>query len=130
MTRRGLASDRLGWPTVMAIRDGDLLGFLATQKRDDAVVAGPLVIDEDTAPLIIMRLVEAYDKIMELAGIQVYLFYLEADRPRWVQIVDKIAKDAGDALKLLQVDDAGNRWYERRLSYGRLESQPATANAG
>lgn len=126
MTRLGLATDRLGWPTVMAIRDGALLGFLATQKRDDAVVAGPLVLAQGSSPYVLIRLVEAYDVVMRAAGIQFYMFHLEAENMKWKHIIEKLSADAGEDLELLQADALG-AWYKRRVTNGQLESSNASA---
>lgn len=120
MKRQRLATDRMGWPTVMALRRGELLGFLSTQRRDDAVVAGPVALAPDASPIIIMRLVEAYETVMVLAGIQFYYFYLERDHPRWVQIIEKLADTAGENLVKFHADEQGV-WYRRSvITDGRL----------
>jgi hypothetical protein len=106
---------KLGWPTVVAVRGNKLLGFLSTQERDEAVVAGPLMVNcrkGKSKAFVCLRLVEAYDNLMRAMGIRKYLFHVAKDEtPAWVRQVD----EAGIYAIINETD--AHLWYERDLSF-------------
>ncbi len=100
----------LGFPVVVAVRNDKVIGFLSTQNRDDAVVAGPLEINLKIKAFVCIGLIEAYDNLMRNLGIKVYWFHVDKKvAPAWLQQVQatglytKIGED-GELL-----------WFERRL---------------
>jgi hypothetical protein len=100
----------LGFPVVVAVRNDKVIGFLSTQNRDDAVVAGPLEINLKIKAFVCIALIEAYDNLMRNLGIKVYWFHVDKKvAPAWLQQVQatglytKIGED-GELL-----------WFERRL---------------
>ena len=83
---------RLSFPTVMAEREGAVVGFCATQPRKDAVVAGPLVVAKDLPRpgITIIRLGEAYENVMRAAGVKVYWFHVEPHMTEWADILKRV----------------------------------------
>lgn len=86
------------FPTVVARRNGELAGFFATQPADNAVIAGPLVVRGRRNPILAMRLIEAYDRVMRMHGIRLYYF--------------SVAKDRADALSRERLTSLGMRYWE------------------
>lgn len=77
-------AQELGFPTIMAMDDEKLVGFIATTPRTDMVLAGPLVMDEahGAAPLIFAQLARLYETAMQNIGITSFIFYTdERDSP-------------------------------------------------
>ena len=97
----------LSFPTVLAERDGHLIGFLATQPRKEAVVAGPLMLRE-RSPFVTLRLLEAYDNVMRAAGIAAYHFFVKAANAEWRGQIERLG------MQPWHVDDDGV-WYRRTL---------------
>lgn len=66
----------LAFPTVVAIRDKKIIGFLSTRPSKDAVIAGPLVVSNElkNKAIVAMRLVEAYEITLKRAGVSIFLF--------------------------------------------------------
>ena len=104
-------SYKLSFPTVMADRDGDIVGFLSTAPRKDAVIAGPLFIRGDMRGqgFLTLRLGEAYENVMRAAGIREYLAVVDPGNERWTEALDA----AG--LEPMGEHD-GRLWFKRRLS--------------
>lgn len=100
----------LSWPTIVAERDGSIIGFLATQPRTDAIVAGPLAVRPSPgAAWTLMRLIDAYEAVLRLAGVTSYRFFVERANARWTRLVAKLG------LEPLSQDDT-HAWYERRVA--------------
>lgn len=74
MQRNGFPKLPLGWPVVVAERDGEVIGFLGTKKSDETFEAGPLVIDGGSNPFLFIRLVEAYENALRICRIRAYWF--------------------------------------------------------
>ena len=102
---------RLEFPTVVAKRKGKILGFLSTRPTKDAIVAGPLVVGPEVKGPITMRLVEAYENVLRMAGVLSYLFYVEDQH--WKRQVER-------AFEIEPYQVQGDRsWYKRELNDGR-----------
>lgn len=106
--REGLAGAKLGWPTVVAERDGRVLGFLSTHRRDDAIVAGPAVIDGGRNILMLLRLWQAYDVLMRAAGVRFYFFGVDKGNFRHIARVQSLNVPAVG-------EDAEQVWFKREL---------------
>lgn len=78
------------FPVVVAVRDGEIIGFVATQPRDDAIVAGPLVIEGGPNPFIFLRLAEAYENVLRAAGVKVYLHTIDKGREKHVEMMERL----------------------------------------
>lgn len=87
MEREGLARSKLGWPTVVAERDGEIIGFLSTHTDGDLILAGPLVIRGGRNPFTFVRLAEAYENMLRLASIRLYFFNVEKSNSAQVERV-------------------------------------------
>lgn len=103
--------DTLSFPTVMAERDGAVIGFLATQPRRDLLVAGPLVttLTGQAAAILIMRLIDAYEAVLRQAGVTLYLFSVERTNTAWLAKVAALGAtpyEQGDTLV----------WFKREVA--------------
>ena len=103
------------FPTVMAVRDGQVIGVLGTQKRDDMIVAGPFVLAHKS-PFVVLHLLDAYDLVMRRAGIVAYHFYIDPGNAHWQAQVERLGFTAWSR------DEAGGAWYRRSLEPIRREA--------
>lgn len=103
----------IGWPNVMALRDNTLLGFIMTQDRDEAVIAGPLWLSDglEQKAFVAMRLFEVYERIMALAGMQSFMFYVDHEFSDYVKLVKKLP-----GFAILSQDDE-RVWFKRRIRW-------------
>ena len=65
------------FPTVIAERDGEIIGYLGTHDRDDCILAGPMEVrleNERAKGLVALRLIEAYETVLLHAGIEFYFY--------------------------------------------------------
>lgn len=71
----GLVARR--FPTVVAERDGEIIGYLGTHDRHDVILAGPMDIcleSERAKGVIASRLIQAYETVLLLAGVDFYFY--------------------------------------------------------
>lgn len=78
------------WPTVVAIRDGRIVGFVSTWPNEEAVVAGPLVIEGKGNPFLFLRLAEGYENVLRIAGVTTYLHAIDKERPEHVGFMERL----------------------------------------
>jgi hypothetical protein len=101
---------QLGNPIVVAKRNGKIIGFLATQNRDDSVVAGPLEINLKNKAFVCKGLVEAYDTMMTRLGLKYYWFNVnKKEAADWLEQV----QETGLYTKIEENGDY--LWYRRQL---------------
>jgi hypothetical protein len=87
---QGLDDQALSWPTIMALKDDELVGCLSTTPSKTAVIAGPMTVKKAHPLITIIRLIEAYDVIMRAAGVTSYDFGIDGEaHPSWLKIVHK-----------------------------------------
>lgn len=100
----------LSWPTVVAERDGRVVGFLSSQFKKNNVVAGPIAIDVDGPTIFVARrLVEFYELFLYAARVPRYFFGIQKDNDKWIGTVAKL-------LKLEPYSEKnGVLWFERKL---------------
>ncbi len=80
-------SEKIGWPSIVAERDGEIIGWLITQERDDAVSAGPISANSaHTAK----NLIQAYENLLKALGIIQYLFCINKKNKKWLKLVKKL----------------------------------------
>lgn len=73
-------TNSLSFPTVMAERDGALVGFLSTWSSKKALIAGPLEVKGGKNIFLFIRLIEAYENVMRIAGVKRFLFFTQLGR--------------------------------------------------
>lgn len=88
-TNQNFSDQQLHWPTVVAERDGKILGFMSTNTCDWCILSGPL---ETTShnPIMVMRLVEAYESALRIMGITRYCFAIKRVKKQWVEQVQSL----------------------------------------
>ena len=80
----------LGFPTIVAERDGKVIAFVSTKPDKRAVIAGPLVIEGGANPFVFLRLAEAYENVMLAAGVKAYLHHIDRERPEHVGFMERL----------------------------------------
>lgn len=113
MKQVGEKPERLGYPTVVAMEGEKVRGFLATQRRKDALIAGPLIVDTPSLRLA-LKLLNAYENTLIHFNQREYLFTVIPKNPRWLHLVDKFMERYG-GLQKLRTDPDGVVWYLRTL---------------
>lgn len=109
-------NQQLHFPTVVADRDGKIWGFLSTNECDWCLMAGPLE-TQTPNPIMVMRLVEAYENVIRLMGVTRYCFAIRKDQKRWIEqtssfdMVEAIAEDDNNIVfeKILAGDPLATR---------------------
>lgn len=77
------------WPVIMAKRNNVLIGVMATQNRDELVVAGPLKVDLPNPAFVALRLIDYYDRVMAELGIKKYYLSVLKEDEKWNQSILK-----------------------------------------
>ena len=100
----------LSFPTVMAERDGGIVGIVSTQPRKDLVVAGPMHVGVDGNPsFVFMRLVECYERVLKLAGVTFYHFFTSG------KMLDNLSR-LGEEWSVEKVPgDGETSWFRRMI---------------
>lgn len=70
----------LTFPTVLAERNGEVVGFLSTWDDKKALIAGPLEVKGGKNIFTFIRLIEAYENVMRSAGVTQFLFCTKVAR--------------------------------------------------
>lgn len=68
----------LSHPTVVARRDGEIVGMLGSRRPNGLMLAGPLAVLEPPKPLMVWRLIRAYEQACLDEGIDFVLFDVDA----------------------------------------------------
>ena len=102
---------KLGWPTIVAERNNVIIGFLSTYLDHEIITAGPLILRKGAAPFTTLRLIEAYENILRIAGVKTYFFFFEDQNDRWMKFAAKLG------VEPYSVDHNG-KWFRRNLSHG------------
>jgi hypothetical protein len=79
-----------GFPTVVAERDGEIIGFVSTWPTDEAIVAGPLVIEGGRNPFLFLRLAEGYENVLRAAGVKCYLHHIDKENEKHVDFMERL----------------------------------------
>jgi len=86
------------------------VGVLSTSPTKKMVLANPLVVEDMKNPgMTVIRLVESYENILKLAGINSYTFFIHIGSRKWKNLVER----AFEIKPYTITDDA--YWYNRRL---------------
>lgn len=87
----GQDEPQLSWPTIMAWRDGEVVGCLSTQATKEAIIAGPIAVISPRPFWAMVRLAEAYEVVLRQAGVQGYWFGIDLAQHRpWYNLVRKV----------------------------------------
>ena len=110
--RQLLSSDeqdiKLSFPTIIAERDGEVHGFVSTHKSDQAVIMGAIR-TKNKSGIMVIRLLEAYEKILEKMGITQYLIPVDKTM---TELVDMTRRLYG--LEPFHEDET-DIWFRRSL---------------
>lgn len=69
---------RLSFPTIVAEKDGEIIGVCGTNIKQQTIFQGPLALKRDRPRrFTALRLIDAYDAVMRLAGISMYAVYVD-----------------------------------------------------
>ena len=98
----------LSWPTVVAERNGKILGFMSTNAAKKFLLAGPLIIGKDCHAITVIRLVEAYEVVLKMAKVTSYWFHVEQKNKNWIKLIHKLG------VKEKEKSETG-LWFERKL---------------
>jgi len=104
---------RLTFPTVMALRDSHIIGIAATRASDQAVVLGKLLVyGIERSHIVTLRLFQAYENILKMAKVQVYIVAVETGNSTLYDLAEDLMGEP------YSVDDK-HAWFKRELSYVR-----------
>jgi hypothetical protein len=103
---------KFNWPTVVAERDGEIVGFLSTRTLHGRIEAGPMIIGvEGHKSFVALRLIEAYENLLNLLGYKGYIFSVRKSDPKWVKAVEHGA----DLKPYAETED--RFWYYKKVRY-------------
>lgn len=103
----------LSWPTVMAAREGALVGCLSTIPSKTAIIAGPLVVSTKRPLMTVMRLVDAYEYVLREASISAYHFGIDlTEHQDWLDLLLKLGRQPYHR-------DEQAAWFKRDLQERR-----------
>lgn len=98
----------LGFPTIVAERNGEIIGLFSTNLECDwAHMAGPLALKRPSA-IVAMRLIEFYEFALRQLSIPAYVFFVSAWNDHWL-------KQARLFGKQIRSNDK-NLFFERSLT--------------
>ena len=98
--------EELFYPTVMAIRDGKVIGMISTANGEKSLFAKSMVANSIFTSI---GLYELYDKTLSNLGVEHYLFSVSSDNDKMINAVEKLFK----VKPYTEID--GQLWYVRRL---------------
>lgn len=108
----------LAYPTVMAYRGEDLVGFLSTRPFREVgkrIVAGPLYLIPGRASMILaLRLLEGYEVVLAMSGVTHYLCHVAHANTVWAPMVARAA--AAGLGRPIETSSTGI-WYERVIPF-------------
>lgn len=86
----GMERVTFGWPTVVAEKDGEIIGVMATRPSDKAVLVGRLAAKGQNPSFTLIRLVDAYENVLRLAGVKVYLIPTQREDERLQVAIERL----------------------------------------
>lgn len=109
----------LGFPTIMAFQDQELVGICGTHIVDDLVVAGPLILRSDKRrAFTALRLCVEYEAEMRRLGIKSFIFSAE---------IGSVMEEAVDRymINMKPYAEKGSRkFYIRKIEDGQFGISP------
>lgn len=110
MRGEGVPEDRLGFPTMLAFENEELIGMCATTIKNNLIVAGPLTLRSDRRrAFTALELCVKYEEDLKSLGIVSYIFSAE-----YGGIMQKAIDRYMDGMKPY-ADDGKHKFYIRRL---------------
>lgn len=87
-----LPAGTLNFPTVLAEREGKVIGFLSTIKASQSigVCAGPLMLAKGPNMLLAIRLAEAYEVLLRKVGVKEYFHTVEKTRSEYIGMLERL----------------------------------------
>ena len=99
---------KLRYPTVIAIRDQEVIGCVSTETRKGGVVAYALIVNPDIKGGITwLRLADTYESVLFRSGIQEYKFDILKNTGSWVKACQR-------ALNVKPYTEDGDRYYYKK----------------
>ena len=99
---------KLTYPTLVAEREGEIIGLMGTLRSDKAVIAGPVYVSIPNSP-VSYRLIEVYEQYLKSKGIKKFIFSVDVDNHKWLNMVQRVGVYKKTGTK-------GNSiWFERTL---------------
>lgn len=103
----------LSSPTIMAIRDGKVVGVLSTANltKLKAIVVNTLRVDKSISnpTFVILHLIEAYEVILIKAGVRWYWAYVTKSNEKLVHLIQRVLGEP-------RQEDDGNLWFKREIA--------------
>lgn len=79
------------FPTIMAVENDELIGFLATFPSDEAVMVGPMAVKKGrNRGWIAIKLFDAYEGLLRFIGVKKYLIQVSKSNMSLVKSVDRL----------------------------------------
>lgn len=72
---------QLEHPTIVAKRDGDIIGVLGTRRPNGIMLAGPLAVLDPPKPLLVYKLILFYSAVCIRLGVDFVLFDVDVGSP-------------------------------------------------
>jgi len=85
MRGESFPEEKVGFPTILALDGGSVVGMLSTRIQNGMIIAGPMILKSDRRRIkTAIKLAELYEISMKGMGISTFIFNTETD-----SIVDK-----------------------------------------
>lgn len=104
----GDVSNCWAFPTIMALREGKLIGAIGRCPWYDMVIAGPNLVPN---LFLYIKLVEAQEVFFKAAGVSKYWFWIDKENKPMVKIMNRVD---GDLIHLEQ-DTEDYLWYSKEI---------------
>lgn len=101
-------NDDIIYPTIIAIRNGNVIGMISTSKGEHNLIAAPMIAN---SIFVCIGLYELYEKTLENIGVKHYLFSIDTENLKMINTVKKLFNIEPFTI----TDDLA--WYVRRLAY-------------
>lgn len=102
------------FPTVVAERAGEIVGFLSTWDQKTALIAGPLEVKGGKNMFMFIRLIEAYENVLRAAGVKRFLFFTRLGRADSFD-PERVKEFSGFGVKFLRTE-AGQAIFVKEIS--------------
>jgi hypothetical protein len=100
--------EKLGFPTIVAEREGKIIGFLSTYPNKKGIFPGPLVLNGSKSIFTVMRLIEAYENVLRYAGVEFYMVNVDKRNNRIVNLLTQLPLEKTRESK-------NDLWFKRVL---------------